>query len=288
MRKPAKPSGNVALTADRDLLDYGRQAFVCFQERGALHQRKYFPATASGEIGWRVYSDAAIATLSRLANGLNPKAMMESVAALALAYDSVVAMLPAELWLASGSLKLACREGCSSCCHVRVTTLAPYVLFSAEYIRAQKGRAFLAGLQKKFNTYDAITSGLADLDRVRMLAPCPFLFDGLCSIYPTRPPACRGCHSFDVSECEKDERLPGVRSQIPMSPLRQIVHSAATSGFEDVLRIYALDMRELEFIPAMEVALRDPSALSKWLRGEMVFQSAYNPRLLEVSASYSA
>ncbi|ACL04540.1 protein of unknown function UPF0153 [Desulfatibacillum aliphaticivorans] len=104
----------------------------------------------------------------------------------------------------------ACEKGCASCCttHVTATTL--------------EGRAVLDYLEKENRTLPAnldegelfspavTTNGLARLCMEREeppeefkpdhFNPCPFLEDGVCSIYPARPLGCRVMLS--ASQCK--------------------------------------------------------------------------------------
>lgn len=77
---------------------------------------------------------------------------------------------------------VACKEGCDSCCHMKVE------LTNVEAERIAKATGIAAQpLGFSTNNSDEKFAGLA----------CPFLKDHKCSIYDDRPLTCRGHASFD-------------------------------------------------------------------------------------------
>lgn len=107
-------------------------------------------------------------------------------------------------WSEALGAHAACRQGCSSCCHVAVS------LSRAEArLIAQKTGA-------RLNEGPGTPLGFADPKEVDRIAgtPCPFLADGLCSIYAHRPFVCRTLVNMDDSPvlCEI---VPGVNVPVP-------------------------------------------------------------------------
>jgi hypothetical protein len=94
---------------------------------------------------------------------------------------------------------------------------------------------------------------------------CPFLIDGLCSIYEVRPTACRKAHSLDVTSCAT------ASPTIPQN-LRMALHAEALAlGTANAYGDRRLDAAKHEFIAAVIVALKDPSTETRWFAGEHVF-----------------
>lgn len=95
----------------------------------------------------------------------------------------------------SAGVGLACKKGCSFCCHfpVRVTAIEAELAW-------KKAKA-----SEKFGEIEA---NLSESGRTA----CPLLVDGECSVYAHRPIACRTRNSFDAGACEKslEDRYPGV------------------------------------------------------------------------------
>lgn len=99
--------------------------------------------------------------------------------------------------------KTSCRAGCTGCCMQLVWASTA----EAEYIAKREFRALaraLPMLREQERAVDAIASRFVSFDGreadfrmllarryYRLQRPCAFLIDGLCSIYASRPIACR-------------------------------------------------------------------------------------------------
>lgn len=99
-----------------------------------------------------------------------------------------------------------CKQGCSYCCHLRVSCYRIEAKAIAKHISTlphwQKDIFFerIADYCKKTPT-----------DKSKLLVlnlPCPFLINSKCSIYEIRPFTCRQYHSRDVRACEKSFQNP--------------------------------------------------------------------------------
>jgi Fe-S-cluster containining protein len=99
--------------------------------------------------------------------------------------------------------KVACKGGCSWCCHMNVQ------VFSAELdllvaVLPKLPPVIQARARSEINRLASI--GYSNEDRVRQKAPCPFLHpvQKTCTVYEVRPFACRAHHSTRVSVCRSD------------------------------------------------------------------------------------
>ena len=111
-------------------------------------------------------------------------------------------------WLADGARRLippgpiACREGCSFCCHLRVITTIPEVLRIASAVRGWRDNA------RRPRRPDRGSPRRDSRARRGRPAPRPGRVPaagyGRCSVYPIRPMSCRGWNSLDVRACEAD------------------------------------------------------------------------------------
>ncbi len=135
-----------------------------------------------------------------------------------------------EAALARG-VPLACREGCSACCHARVEVSAAEASRIAEAVRLQGDAAIErlrdrlqeraqdrpahpiaprtppsaaartpAGRAVSGGAGPRIPAGSPTLSPGSR-APCVLLVDGRCSVYVARPAVCRKAHSLDVTAC---------------------------------------------------------------------------------------
>jgi Fe-S-cluster containining protein len=115
---------------------------------------------------------------------------------------------------------------------------------------------------------------------MRHVLACPFLGEGQqCSIYGVRPLACRMHHSLSREACE-DPNSPVpviddyVQATVPV--MEGIYNGTQEAGAES---------EELEFAPAMVVALEQDDAESRWLAGEEVFTGAVDLYLRQYVAN---
>jgi uncharacterized protein len=157
---------------------------------------------------------------------------------------------------------IACQAGCSHCCNARVEVIAPEALLVAAGIVSlgdDHMKATLAQLERHVASFDG--DALAWTSR----KPCPFLVDGLCSIYDARPAACRKAHSLDAAACEASSPT------IPQNLQRALSGEALAIGTANAYRDRQLDATKHEFIGAVIIALTVPSAEARWFAGERIF-----------------
>jgi hypothetical protein len=97
---------------------------------------------------------------------------------------------------------VACRRGCSHCCHIGVAVHP----LEAEAIGKRIGRTPRENVNLRKNVAEGFAFGYGN--------PCTFLKDGECSIYAHRPLACRVQFSLDVDSLLCELRPPEV-SPVP-------------------------------------------------------------------------
>jgi Fe-S-cluster containining protein len=106
-----------------------------------------------------------------------------------------------EKW--SGNLTTACKKGCSSCCTQNVTITAIEGEEILRYARKQGKSNWIAERLSLPRTYTKLRLSTNDFAKACLdgkdvtpethndMAPCPFLEDNICMIYPVRPFGCR-------------------------------------------------------------------------------------------------
>jgi hypothetical protein len=170
-----------------------------------------------------------------------------------------------------GDGEVVCSAGCDHCCRTLPVMVSPVEVFTlAHRVRDTLGAdpclaERLAGGAPA--TGAASATGAAPARG--SLPPCPLLGPGgLCSVYSSRPLACRGCVSADVEACAAcdDNRL------VPRSTVHQLGAGAMVKGVCDALDSLGLVSTPVELRAAVALAFGDGEAEKRWLRGEDVFR----------------
>lgn len=170
---------------------------------------------------------------------------------------------------------VACREGCAWCCHQNVRVTAPEVFQLASYIDrtmapdvAQRVRANIAATAPRVRGTNAVARG-------KLRVPCPLLVDNRCTVYAVRPLACAEFTSFDVEQCKS--AMGTTFREIIHEKARLVAYKAIQLGLARGLKhsLRKCETQPLELTAALPVAVANPDAAEKWLRGEPIFAGAH-------------
>lgn len=173
---------------------------------------------------------------------------------------------------------IACRRGCSFCCHIAVSTGVPHVVAIARYMVEKFTEEELADARRRVAEYCEAWSAVPMRDRFVSRLRCPLLVGGECSVYPIRPLTCQGWNSLDVSRCEAFHDDPRGLGTTQIHPFQLLVSQAVERGLDQGLQAHNLDSRAVDFVPALRIALDVPDATERWLAGEDVFRDARPPK----------
>jgi hypothetical protein len=160
--------------------------------------------------------------------------------------------------------EVACREGCSYCCHLMTEVFAPEVLAIARYVVERFTPEERDRLTRDIDAFIAATDGMTAARRMDVSIPCPLLADGRCSAYEVRPMACRAWHSKNAEGCRLAFEEPAARHKTPLNGLAFLVGNAVKHGLTVALQSRRLDGRSLELVRGLKIALDDPSLLATW------------------------
>lgn len=176
-------------------------------------------------------------------------------------------LLDKSIGLAPAYDRIACKAGCYYCCDIYVSAPAPQIFAIADHIRrnAKNIDAEAARIDKA----SEMIQGKAPAERLAEHVLCTFLNDGLCGIYPVRPPACRAHSSLSLEACEAGFR--GETEEIPVPDYTNVLRGGYEQALSAALHHRGLPTFSYEMSHAVLVALRDPDAEEKWFRGEDVF-----------------
>jgi hypothetical protein len=165
---------------------------------------------------------------------------------------------------------LACRQGCSFCCHRPVGTNAASVLHIAAWLRSRLSPGELEEVRARVAALDDKTHGSTWTLHDRPPYACAFLVDGSCSVYEVRPLVCRAWNSASADACELGLRQDFV--EMPFDLFQRTVFGAVERGLQLAASDAGLDGRDLEFTAAIRIALQREDACKAWLDGEPVFE----------------
>jgi Fe-S-cluster containining protein len=157
--------------------------------------------------------------------------------------------------------EVACKSGCTYCCHNVVMATAPEIFWAARELRAGRDAEQVAAVAARCATARAT----ADAGR----KPCPLLSEDLCSVYAARPSVCRKHTSFSVEACLSDHEGRG--GQVPIRQIDQVVFECCAVALLLGMRLSGRKAEVFELSAALAVALQDPQAERRWLAGEDVF-----------------
>jgi Fe-S-cluster containining protein len=156
---------------------------------------------------------------------------------------------------------LACRAGCTWCCHFSVDVRAVEVFrildhIEREFLPEQKARVF-----DEIRVNSAKMRDLDEMQRMTRNVKCPFLSEARCSIYAARPQTCRNYHATSVVGCEQSYEQP---DNLNIDPeFAPYVYQAGTShadAFAAALRKAGFDSDVYELNGAFDAALADPTS----------------------------
>ncbi len=177
-----------------------------------------------------------------------------------------------------GAGDVACSAGCDHCCRTLPIMVSPIEVFILVHRVRDTHSAVPAALVSACAATTSATSAAPAAGAVSAtgaaptpgsLPPCPLLgSDGLCTVYTSRPLACRGCVSASVEACTAGDG----NQLVPRSTVHQLGAGAMIRGVCDALDSLGLVSTPVELRAALALALGDSGAERGWFRGEDVFR----------------
>ena len=174
--------------------------------------------------------------------------------------------------VAGDNVVLACKRGCSYCCHLRVEIRPHDAFVLAQHLRTRVDAGQRARAVARIEETLGRIAALSPEQHVRAGIPCALLEDGVCSAYEARPSTCRKYHSVSVETCRdafNDTSAP-LTGEIEHEQVRLAGNAVAlghAKGLEDAG--YDATLYELHY--ALHRALTDPKAEKRYRRGKRAF-----------------
>jgi hypothetical protein len=164
-------------------------------------------------------------------------------------------------------MKIECGPGCNACCYQNVEVSIPEAILVALQVADPNDSRRAIILQ----TADAD----ADLDsaaRARTGIPCPLLVDGQCSVYENRPLLCRATLSPCAKACYDVLEGKDVALQIYWGP--QFFAIGDKDALRGICKDLDLQYDNVDLVQTVAAILRDPTTVTRWAAGEVVFNTA--------------
>ena len=186
-------------------------------------------------------------------------------------HDGFAASRPSEINFGGTEKCLACTPGCNHCCRSPVGVVAAEAVLIAHFVDRTFSAPDRLELKQRMEERKA---ALQNGDPLRTYLLCPLNVGGKCLVYEFRPYNCRVFHSFDVDACEELFVAGKTHRGLPIDPVRKqydrLIAASATVAFNAL----KLDMRMLEFMPALEIALEaGENRCERFASGEDLFPS---------------
>jgi len=169
---------------------------------------------------------------------------------------------------------LACKKGCTHCCHQAVLTDGATTLRIATYIQENFNPADRMLLDMRLIAYEEKVEGMTQSQRSLSQIPCPLLINGSCSVHPVRPLICRSFNSYDAESCKKQIFSGGSTSDIPSWNIPWLLGIPLDNGLKDALIESGYTEGDLELGLALKAALDHPEAAERYLAGDRLFARA--------------
>lgn len=169
------------------------------------------------------------------------------------------------------SQTIACKSGCSYCCHYHVYVYAPEALAIAEHLASSPAAFRDSAVAKLRANAEQVASLGLERHMVTNIA-CAFLRDDQsCGIYAVRPSACRRHHSMDVTVCKTTFDDPTATDLSSQSALILGASDGMVLASAVVMHKEGFDFARYEMTGAVLEALTNRSSLRRWKDGKRSF-----------------
>lgn len=170
---------------------------------------------------------------------------------------------------------LACRSGCTWCCHFSVDVRAVEVFGIVDFVEQTFTPEDKARVYAEIRANSAALGNLDEFERMRRNVKCPFLSQGRCTIYPVRPQTCRNYHATSAVGCQQSYEDPNNLDIDPeFAPLVYQAGGAHVDAITTAMREAGYDTNVYEMNSAIETALSEPGARGRFESKQAPFISA--------------
>jgi Fe-S-cluster containining protein len=174
--------------------------------------------------------------------------------------------------VAHAKVELACKRGCSYCCHLRVEIRPHDAFVMAQYVRVKFNTEQRARVLARTEDVLARIAALTPDEHIRAGLPCALLEDGVCSVYEARPATCRKYSSVSVDTCRNafNYAAAPLTGEIEHEQVR-MAGNAVALGYAKGLEDAGYDAALYELHYALHSALTNPKAEARYRKGKRPF-----------------
>lgn len=173
--------------------------------------------------------------------------------------------------------KHACHKGCPGCCHSMISVTAPEACAIAEWLRDNKRPEEVAAIRQHASENAAKGASLNRTAYAESMLWCPLLDSQLsCTTYDVRPLTCRAWNSLSLDACHDCYFSNHVNKKIPLDDHTHAIGQGIRSGLSAGIKGMGLDGQHYELNSALIVALDEPDAADRWIRGDEVFEQCHS------------
>jgi Fe-S-cluster containining protein len=175
---------------------------------------------------------------------------------------------------AAGKKGVDCKPGCTHCCYQPIAVTPLEMAPISDYVQKEFATERLLALKENLAAYEAGMQPYRNQRFRRARVACPFLTDGLCSIYAVRPFGCRGLNSMEVETCIRIKDEPDSKHKRASLEQQSLAADRISLGARMGAHGAMLDREPLELGVAAKVLVETPDAVARFFEGEPVFSSA--------------
>lgn len=175
----------------------------------------------------------------------------------------------------SNNVTLACKNGCSLCCHLRVEAKAHEILLIGEHVESTFSSERKASLRKRLTQHKEKVKDLAYLEHMSRNVICPLLENGSCSVYEVRPFGCRRHQSKSLARCQYSYENPAdLESPGGHDAGLSKVSVEAEGYLQDAYAMLKFDNVSYELGTALLEIFENKKVYNRWRNGKKAFVQA--------------
>jgi hypothetical protein len=174
--------------------------------------------------------------------------------------------------IARGNVPIACRRGCSYCCHLRVEIRPHEAFVLAHHIATRFSAEQRARAEARIDATAQRIAAMTVEEHQHAGIPCALLEDGVCTAYEGRPAACRKYYSVSLTTCRDAYNDPAAPLTGPLDDDDvRLAGNAVALGFAKGREDAGFDAKLYELHFALAHALRGSQAERRYRAGKKAF-----------------